>query len=689
MKAFSPLLAACSLACASGAPGAVIVVNTTNSLDPVVGLETGLAQAITQLQDGDFIHFNIPVPPGGSDVHYLPTPPGGYPKITKANVTLDGYTQPGAIANTNTILGSNTAWIKIVLDSRNGYFRDMTYDPANPAAGYSAADGAILGLHNASNVTLRGLCFLAITAGADTTNRLGAPFDETHAIAIGRDLGGTSEGAHISGCWLGVDVDGAGVFAGEIGISAFRHRDDVVGNSARVGCAGVVIGVKPGSSNPRAEFNVIVGHHENIIMEGQRQRVSGNFLGVMPDGMRDYIPSFAQPGRLGEAHIEIGRGGSGVVIGTDGDGVNDAEERNVLGGVVTDGAQGSFNMGGYTHMIEFFSLNNSPGPDRVGIRIAGNYFAVAIDGVTRFTNGVPAINGGGAAGSQYWIGSDFDGVSDSLEANLIYNNYPEGLFYETPYTNSTGTGVGSHGFFDQANGGTLYAVRGNVLVNNYPFPVNPGMTGNVFRPYVNKALLTPRTSNAELYPTISAASSTARISGTVPAANATYPWTFIDLYVPDAEGLINGLVAPDPNLPHGWVQGARYLGTFVLGSAQDRDPSVEGYAFDLCGLGLAPGTLVTVAANYSKDPPGTHNARACTSLFSAPASLPAGIAITSMNRAGTSMTLHWCGGSGPYQMQKKLRLDDPEWTNVGIPTANFYSTDSETGPASFYRVVGN
>ena len=191
----------------------------------------------------------------------------------------------------------------------------MTYDPANPVAGYSGADGAILGLHNASNVTLRGLCFLAITAGVDTTNRLGAPFDETHVIAIGRDLGGTSEGAHISGCWLGVDVDGVGVFSGEIGISSFRHRDDVVGNPSRVGSAAIVIGVKPGSTNPRAEFNVIVGHHENIIMEGQRQRVSGNFLGVMPDGMRDYIPSFAQPGRLGEAHIEIGRGASGVSSG--------------------------------------------------------------------------------------------------------------------------------------------------------------------------------------------------------------------------------------------------------------------------------------------------------------------------------------------------------------------------------------
>src|SRR6185295_7027240 len=98
-----------------------------------------------------------------------------------------------------------------------------------------------------------------------------------------------------------------------------------------------------------------------------------------------------------EAHVEIGRGASDVVIGTDGDGVNDEEERNVMGGVVTDGHAGSFNLNGYQHVVEIYSLGSSPGPDRTRVKIAGNYVGVAIDGVTRFTNGVPAFNGSAAA----------------------------------------------------------------------------------------------------------------------------------------------------------------------------------------------------------------------------------------------------------------------------------------------------
>jgi hypothetical protein len=654
-------------------------VNTTNE---VAGAgEMNLAGAIAALEDGDTIVFSIP----GAGPHYLRTPTNGYPLITKNNVMIDGYSQPGAMPNTNPILASNNAQLRIVLDSRDVITPDYTnytnmgYEPDNSTAGFSPEEFAVLGILGGTNVHIRGLCLLG-SHGAGLSQ---------YGIAIARTFDVTAEAAHISGCWIGVDVDRTSAYGFDSSIAAFRHRGPT--SPDRPGSNRHTIGVKPGSADPRAEFNVIVGGTINIIMEGQGFRISGNFLGVLPSGTNDFIPPFAYPGaQIAESHLEIGRGASDLVIGTDGDGVNDADERNIMGGVVTSGHSsqaGALNLGGYRHVVELYSLSSSPGDDRTRNRFAGNYIGVGVDGVTRFTNGVSAFNGSATAGSVYWVGSDFDGVSDAVEANVINNNYPGMLFYSTAsgYTNAP-----TLGFFDEPNNGALYSARGNKLVNNYPFPVNPGRdSGSFILNYVNKALETPRAMYSELLPVLSASSSTARLVGTVPKANATYAWTIIDLYLPDPEGLVNGLEEPDANLPNGWVQGSNYLASFVLDSSADRDPSPEGFAFDICSLGLAVGTMVTVSANYSQDPPGTHNARVLTSLFSTPMALANGIAITSITSAGSSVTINWCGGSPPYQLQKKTNLADPMWTNVGAATSGSTATDTASGGTGFYQVVGN
>jgi hypothetical protein len=93
------------------------------------------------------------------------------------------------------------------------------------------------------------------------------------------------------------------------------------------------LGVKVGSANARGDQNVMLGSVIDVAAEGQQWRISGNRIGVFPDGMRDYIVPFAEPGRIMEGAVEIGRGASDCVVGTDGDGVNDAEERNIFGGV--------------------------------------------------------------------------------------------------------------------------------------------------------------------------------------------------------------------------------------------------------------------------------------------------------------------------------------------------------------------
>lgn len=56
----------------------------------------------------------------------IEVPKGGLPPIEASNVTIDGYTQPGAVANSASILEPNNAVIEIVIDARNGNHTGQT-----------------------------------------------------------------------------------------------------------------------------------------------------------------------------------------------------------------------------------------------------------------------------------------------------------------------------------------------------------------------------------------------------------------------------------------------------------------------------------------------------------------------------------------------------------------------------------
>src|SRR5437763_5112555 len=115
MKKFAPLFALTAvITCVTTTRAAIITVNTEDNTDFSAG-KTNLVAAINSLHDGDTISFNVPGTAG--QVHYLQTPPNGYPIITNNGVTIDGYSQPGASPNTNPIHAPNNARIKICLDS--------------------------------------------------------------------------------------------------------------------------------------------------------------------------------------------------------------------------------------------------------------------------------------------------------------------------------------------------------------------------------------------------------------------------------------------------------------------------------------------------------------------------------------------------------------------------------------------
>lgn len=543
-----------------------------------------LSAALAAVQAGDTIAFNIP----GDGPHLIATPPGGHPLITAHNVTIDGYTQPGSAPNSNGILAANNALIRIVLDSRNGNSRLMDFpgDTPNDQTGYGDTEAAVLGVLSATNVTIRGLSILSVP-GVDNVDIYGISFAKG---ANGR----------ISGCWIGIAPDGETLAAPKDGVTGFRYRRRDENNAVleSILTSGIVIGVPVGATDAPGDFNVFCGIPAiPVIIEGENLRFSGNFFNVFPDGLRDYNP--ALDGLFGtfEGNIEIGRAGNNTVIGVDGDGVNDEHERNVFSGVVPP------SLGGYAHNIEFYG--QTPGTNIV---FAGNYFGVGVDGATRFTNGVPVLNAPGGSAT-YRFGSNLDGVSDDLEANVVFNNWPPDLFPAF----EMGANPPALNFFSQlATGGSVNA-RGNVLINNFPFPASPLRSGGTFLTDYYAKALADAASGVE--PVISEQSTGQRLKGTVPAPNAEHPTVIVDLYVADAEGIQTGIDAGIPELPNGFVQGRRYVASFVVDGPADLDPAPSQFEFDISGLG---GGNLTLTANYSRDPAGTANPRLITGPFSAP-----------------------------------------------------------------------
>lgn len=614
---------------------AIITVTTTNNASPGAG-QVSLAQAIQRAQQGDEIRFNIP----GSGPHYIVTPPEGYAFITNNNVVIDGYSQPGSSANTNSILSPNNAQLRIVLDSREGGHKIMDVPRVSPNddPGFARFEGAVLGIVGAEGVRVQGLSFLGVPqVGGENAVSL-------YFIALARGASG-----HVNGCWFGVDPDGLTVAGAADGIAGYRYRqrDNSGTVTSTVLIDHMVVGVASNATSVAQQFNVFAGMTVNpILIEGENTRISGNFIGVLPDGLHDYNVAL-NPELAGQFRgaVAIGRSGNNTLIGTDGDGVNDSNERNVFGGMLPS------HLGGFDHLIDFYGQN--PGTNIV---IAGNYVGIGIDGNTRFTNGVPILGASGPE-AEYRIGSNLDGVSDALEGNLIANNYPPELFPASDYQENPE----ALDFLSQLNSGATISLRGNSLINNFPFPVSPLRDGGFFlQNYYIKALLDPSSS----FPVLDGTSTRQRLKGTVPIPDpSAYADTMIDVYIADPVGMTNGMAAEIPELPQGFVQGRTYLGSFSEGSAADLDVDPGQFEFDISALSVTAGAQLTITANFIAGTSGGGEAGDFTSIV----------------RGDAGITLTWTSGS----LQSAPAVVGP-WADVDVTGNTTTVTPSDT--MRFFRL---
>ena len=617
--------------------GVIALVPVARAVDRVVTTDnpTGpgsLTAAIQALKDGDHITFHIP--PETGEVHYIEVPPDGFPLITNHNLVIDGYTQGGASPNTASIHAANNAVLKIVLSGINGNGLSMYSAVTNsagfdyPGLGFGNNELAILGFFRSTNVWVKGLCIQSAphTLSSYSPDPNG---NSAKAFCFAPDAPDISSNAcqnfHVSGCWFGLDPvtrqvaimpDGHTVATPHMCVASYATSTNgtVAGytNNTSVDASGI-IGVAPGSPAPRAEFNVCITPY-GLDLTGGPYRISGNFWGILPDGVTSADMSDLDSGtETSDAYCEWGHAHD-IVIGTDGDGINDADEGNIFGKYSAGDAD-----------IEFYGSQGN-------MVFAGNTFAADINGKSLGagqvnSNNVVVHKFNTASTCQVRFGSDFNGVSDALEGNVVVNSV---LFHATGNSLTNAHWISMRG----------NSISGSQSQYGGRPPLGDGSPEglDVYQQFIDLSV-------GAVIPVISGTSTATSLSGTcgVPLS-APYTNMVVDLYEADAN-------ATQP-------QGKRWIASFADNSA------AGAFTFSTAGLGLTSGMKVTLTVTYNSD------------------TRPK---IASVSRNGSQSTVKISNpGNGTFGIQKSTAVNSASWSTVmGAVggTANF----SDASPMSFYR----
>ncbi len=210
-----------------------------------------------------------------------------------------------------------------------------------------------------------------------------------------------SENCAIEGNFIGTDIPGTAALGnGTQGV--------VISNGARSNR----IGTDGDGIADFAERNVISGNTSdgiNIVGVGTDDNVvAGNFIGTDVTGTVTL-----GNGRHGVSIID---GPQGNRIGTDGDGIADAAERNVISGNTSDGI----------HIVGVGTDDNV---------VAGNFVGTDVAGTVALGNGRHGVTLiAGARNNR--VGTNGDGISDTAERNVISGNAEDGVPIHGVGTNS-------------------------------------------------------------------------------------------------------------------------------------------------------------------------------------------------------------------------------------------------------------
>jgi hypothetical protein len=354
-----------------------------------------LRDAITQANGNgvaDDIVFNIPGT--GPFTINLVT---GLPVIINEPLFINGYSQPGATAGP---IGTRAIMIEI-----------------NGAAIPGGSDMLVIGT---SNVTIAGLAIYScptygITIGSNLSNiHIWGNNIGTNATGTATLLG--NQGGIISNFGAGIGTPNINVIVGTDG----DGTDDA--NEGNLVCANTGSGL--------AGFGIVFWHN-------QGSTIAGNIIGLDKDGNAVTGLGNIQDGIL--LTVES----SGCIVGTDGDGISDNFEGNMIASSGTNGilAGGRCN-------------NTIIAGNRIGLDILNN---AAGNG----TYGIDVINGTGLQ-----IGTNGDGLSDNLEPNIITSNGRGGIRITTD------------DFFGYNGSSDNNKVSGNIIGTDAALTLNLGNTGS-------------------------------------------------------------------------------------------------------------------------------------------------------------------------------------------------------------------
>jgi titin len=420
----APLLAAAALAGPLAVPAAAIDWGVNNVNDSGTG---SLRQAILNANavDGpDGIDFQIP----GTGVHTI-APLTALPAITEA-LTLDGYTEEGASANT--LANGDNAVLLIELSGEN--------------LG-SGANGVAI---SATNTTVRGL----------VVNRFSGAAIHQSAGSAGR----------IEGNFIGTDPTGTIARGGGIGVKI-----------ASTGTTPNTVG-----GNTRAARNVISGNgiYGVELTDADGTVVMGNFIGTTKSGTV----------ALGNAFTGVRVGTTtGALIGGPGAAARNVIAANSYGVLLETNADGNFVQGNYigTNVHGTGDLGNEAGGVAIfnaagntvggatagaGNVIANNKDGVEIHNSTATDNvvqgnviGLDAAGRAGFGNDSFgvWVtnGADNTQIGGTVPAarNVVSGNGQGGIFLGSTHNHVKGNYIGTTlaGTGDRGNGGDGVHVAGD------------------------------------------------------------------------------------------------------------------------------------------------------------------------------------------------------------------------------------
>jgi hypothetical protein len=394
----------------------------------------------------------------------------------------------------------------------------------------------------------------------------------------------------------------------------------------------------------------------------------------MPDGVTPYDFSIQQAAffsALGGARIDMGSrfpdpDGPPMVIGTDGDGINDADEGNRWGPIGGMVGQASLS----THapvMLHCFRSGNKTW------LVAGNTWGMGVDG-KRWTNSAffmsaLYMDNSADGNTRLIVGSDFastrSAATIAAQANHFYNNYPLSAFgsppradilpfleYENPKPYSTVT----------SSTNAWISLRGNVMVGNGIAPINYVDGASVLLNALTNFYTSHLDTSVAVIPTLYSGSNYPYLAGTFAPGIAPYTNITIGVYELDQEGWTNGQAFALPELTdyatytNGFPQGKKYIGSFPVANT-------GSFNITLAPLTDVGSGQLTVTANYSQDPPSTPLARTMTSDLANPVYMVPPPYIT-VAKVGSNLSLSWNPENGLFTVQTNASLSSPgSWGN--------------------------